>query len=79
MIKPIKAPTPPEIKITCVSSSSSSVKVVEPLIGNESNGVSEEIQQLADVRIKIPMVGNTESLNAGVAASLMAYEVLRKK
>lgn len=47
------------------------------VIGNESNGVSKEIQELANVRIKIPMVGQTESLNAGVAASLMAYEVLR--
>ena len=48
------------------------------VIGNESNGVSSEIQKLANVKIKIPMVGKTESLNAGVAASLMAYEVLRK-
>ncbi|MBQ8299988.1 MAG: RNA methyltransferase [Clostridia bacterium] len=47
------------------------------VIGNESNGVSKEIQEIANVRIKIPMVGQTESLNAGVAASLMAYEVLR--
>ena len=47
------------------------------VIGNESNGVSKGIQELANVRIKIPMVGQTESLNAGVAASLMAYEVLR--
>lgn len=48
------------------------------VIGNESNGVCKEIQALADVRIKIPMVGGTESLNAGVAASLMAYEAFRK-
>lgn len=48
------------------------------VIGNESNGVSREIQELADDKIRIPMVGKTESLNAGVAASLMAYEVLRK-
>lgn len=47
------------------------------VIGNESNGVSKEIQEIANVRIKIPMVGQTESLNAGVAASLMAYEILR--
>ncbi len=49
------------------------------VIGNESKGVSKEIQELANVRIKIPMVGGTESLNAGVAASLVAYESLRKK
>ena len=49
------------------------------VIGNESNGVSREIQELATLKIKIPMIGQTESLNAGVAASIMAYEVLRKK
>lgn len=49
------------------------------VIGNESKGVSKEIQELANIRIKIPMIGKTESLNAGMAASLMAYEVLRKK
>lgn len=49
------------------------------VIGNESKGVSKEIQELANVKIKIPMVGKTESLNAGVAASLTAYEALRKR
>lgn len=47
------------------------------VIGNEANGVSEEIQQLADIKIKIPMLGRTESLNAGVAASIVAYEKVR--
>ena len=49
------------------------------VIGNESNGVSAAVQEIADTKIKIPMVGKTESLNAGVAASLMAYEYFRKK
>lgn len=49
------------------------------VIGNEANGVSKEIQELADVKVKIPMFGRTESLNASVAASLMAYERVRKK
>lgn len=49
------------------------------VIGNESKGVSKEIKDIADVKIKIPMVGKTESLNAGVAASLIAYEILRKQ
>lgn len=49
------------------------------VIGNESKGVSQEIQEIANIKIKIPMIGKTESLNAGVAASLMAYEVLRKR
>lgn len=48
------------------------------VIGNESNGVSKEIRDIADKRVKIPMNGKTESLNAGVAASIIAYEVFRK-
>ncbi len=38
------------------------------VIGNESNGVSKEIQEMADEKAKIPMLGKTESLNASVAA-----------
>lgn len=49
------------------------------VIGNESKGVRPEIQQMADIKTKIPMLGKTESLNASVAASLMAYEYVRKK
>lgn len=47
------------------------------IIGNESNGVSDEILNLSDRRIKIPMPGNAESLNAGVAASILMYEVMK--
>lgn len=54
-------------------------KKVVIVIGNESNGVGEQLQKLANRRIKIPMKGKTESLNAGVAASLMAYEIFRKR
>ena len=49
------------------------------IIGNESNGVSEELLDLADEKIKIPMLGKTESLNAGVATGIILYEVVRKK
>lgn len=49
------------------------------VIGNEAKGVSKEIQDLADIKVKIPMLGRTESLNASVAASLMAYEKVRKQ
>ena len=49
------------------------------VIGNEANGVSKEIQDLADQRVKIPMLGKTESLNASVAASIMIYEYVREK
>lgn len=47
------------------------------LIGNEGNGLSDEISELADVPVKIPMQGNVESLNAAVAAALLMYEAVR--
>ena len=49
------------------------------VIGNEANGVSKEIQDMADEKAKIPMLGKTESLNASVAASIMIYEYVREK
>ena len=49
------------------------------VIGNEANGVSKEVQAIADEKVKIPMLGKTESLNASVAAGIMIYEYVRKK
>lgn len=43
------------------------------LIGNEGNGLSDEITQKADELIRIPMKGKLESLNAAVAAALLMY------
>lgn len=49
------------------------------VIGNEANGVSNEILSLADIKAKIPMFGKTESLNASVATSVILYEYVRQK
>ncbi len=49
------------------------------VIGNEANGVSKEILDYADEKIKIPMLGKTESLNASVATGIVLYEYVRKK
>lgn len=49
------------------------------VIGNEANGVSEDIQNMADEKAKIPMLGKTESLNASVAAGIVMYEYVRQK
>ena len=49
------------------------------VIGNEANGVSKEILNLADEKVIIPMLGKTESLNASVAAGIMIYEYVRNK
>lgn len=49
------------------------------VIGNEANGVSKGILDLSDEKAKIPMLGKTESLNAAVATSVIAYEYVRRK
>lgn len=49
------------------------------LIGNEANGLSEEIASLADVYVKIPMCGSVESLNAAIAAAVLAFEGARQR
>jgi TrmH family RNA methyltransferase len=48
-------------------------------VGNEGSGISQEIYRLGDVRVKIPMPGNAESLNAAAAASIMMFEAVRQK
>ena len=47
------------------------------IIGNEGNGISETLIESSDVKIKIPMHGNIESLNASVAAGILMYEAVR--
>ncbi len=47
------------------------------VIGNEARGVSDSVMQAADVRLKLPMRGGAESLNAAVAAGIMMYELTR--
>lgn len=44
------------------------------LIGNEGGGLSPEMLALADERVTIPCAGTVESLNAGVAGSILLYE-----
>ncbi len=49
------------------------------VVGNEANGVSKEIQDMANEKVKIPMLGKTESLNVSVATSVILYEYVRQK
>ncbi len=49
------------------------------VIGNEGRGISPEILALSDNRIKIPLRGKVESLNAAVATALILYEIQRQK
>jgi TrmH family RNA methyltransferase len=49
------------------------------MVGNEGAGIAEEWLALADARITIPTPGRVESLNAGVAGSLLLYEAARQR
>ena len=49
------------------------------LIGNEGNGLTEELSAAADAWVKIPMAGKVESLNAAVAASILMFETARQR
>lgn len=45
------------------------------VIGNEAQGVAEDVLALCDERVKIPILGGAESLNAAVAAGVLMYRV----
>jgi TrmH family RNA methyltransferase len=49
------------------------------IIGNEGNGVANDLAAKADARITIPCPGPVESLNAAVAASVLLYEAARQR
>lgn len=49
------------------------------LIGNEANGLSDEISKKSTTLVKIPMLGNAESMNASIAGSIFIYEVVRQR
>ena len=49
------------------------------LIGNEGNGLRGEVAECADCRVRIPMQGRAESLNAAVAAAVLMFEAGRQR
>jgi TrmH family RNA methyltransferase len=49
------------------------------IIGNEGNGVADDLAAKADAGITIPCPGPVESLNAAVAASVLLYEAARQR
>ena len=48
------------------------------IVGNEGNGVKKHIQMLCDDNLYIPMNDNVESLNVGIACSILLYELRSK-
>ena len=49
------------------------------IVGSEAEGASDAARKLADQQISIPMSGAVESLNAGVAGSILMFEVVRQR
>ena len=47
-------------------------------MGNEGNGVRKEIQKLCDKNLYIPLNDKVESLNVGIACSILLYELRSK-
>ncbi|MCF0148664.1 MAG: RNA methyltransferase [Clostridium sp.] len=47
-------------------------------VGNEGNGISNELFELADKKVKIPMPGGAESLNVSIATSIILFEKVRQ-
>ena len=48
------------------------------IVGNEGNGISDEVKAEATRRFRLPMPGGTESLNAAVAAGIMMYDLVNR-
>lgn len=49
------------------------------IMGNEGQGVQPALQSLATTKVKIPMLGQSESLNVGVAAGILIYDLMQNK
>lgn len=49
------------------------------IFGNESDGISPEALRLADLKVKIPMLGMVQSLNLSVSVGIILYEALRQR
>ncbi|SHH24292.1 23S rRNA (guanosine(2251)-2'-O)-methyltransferase RlmB [Tepidibacter thalassicus] len=49
------------------------------VIGNEGNGIKDEIINKSDILVKIPIYGKAESLNAAMASGILMYEIRNKQ
>ena len=49
------------------------------VIGNEARGISDAVRAAADLRLKLPMRGGAESLNAAVAAAILMYDLIHAR
>ena len=49
------------------------------LVGNEARGLPADYEDACDLRVKLPMRGKADSLNAAIATAVMAYQVLGQR
>ena len=49
------------------------------VIGSEGEGVGRLVREKCDFTVRIPMFGQIDSLNASVAAGVLAYEIVRQR
>lgn len=66
-------------KYSCVINGNSIQQISKPteaiiIIGNESNGINDEIINISDYKITIPRIGKAESLNAAMAAAIISHK-----
>ena len=72
-----------KLTVTCLENATNCFETdltenIALVIGNEGRGVSESLMGLSDIRVKIPMAGSIESLNAAVAAGILMYQSQKK-
>jgi 23S rRNA (guanosine2251-2'-O)-methyltransferase len=72
----ILAATEKGTKIYTESNFNTPVAIV---LGSEEDGISQQILELSNEQLKIPILGNIESLNVSVSAALMIYEAVRQR
>jgi 23S rRNA (guanosine2251-2'-O)-methyltransferase len=49
------------------------------VMGSEEDGISQDLMGIMDDKVKIPMMGNIESLNVSVSAGVVIYEAIRQR
>lgn len=54
-------------------------EIIGVVIGNEGNGVSNEISKLCSKTVSIPMLKNVESLNASISGAIIMYQIMKDK
>jgi tRNA G18 (ribose-2'-O)-methylase SpoU len=49
------------------------------MLGEERHGLSDSLKKLCGMSVRLPMTGHADSLNVGVAAGVMMYELMRRR